>query len=181
MPDPFVVLVAAVAVIAGIVIGFLARRLLSASSVKHAEHYSERIVVEARAKQKEIVLEGKDEALRMRRAAEEEGREQRATQQRTERRLLDREEALDRKVAAFEEREESLRQRQQELDAELLRLRELHQRQLGELERVSGLSASEAREGLISRSWTRRRPRPSTAWRLERHATRRARTGRGGC
>ena len=67
-----------------------------------------------------------------------------------ERRLLDREEALDRKLAAFEEREVSLAGRQQELEAELLRLRELHQRQLAELERVSGLSASEAREGLIS-------------------------------
>ncbi len=73
MPDPFVVLVAAVAVIAGIVIGFLARRMLSAESVKHAEHYAERLIAEARAKQKEIVLEGKDEALRLRRAAEEEG------------------------------------------------------------------------------------------------------------
>src|SRR5688500_13475857 len=172
MPDPFVVLVAAVAAIAGIVIGFLARRVLSASSVKHAEHYSERLVAEARAKQKEIVLEGKDEALRMRRAAEEEGREQRATQQRTERRLLDREEALDRKVAAFEQREESLRERQQELDTELVRLRELHQRQLGELERVSGLSASEAREGLISQIVDEAQAEAQHRVRdIERHAT----------
>jgi len=150
MPDPLVVLVAAVAVIAGIAIGFLARRMLSAGSVKHAEHYAERLTAEARAKQKEIVLEGKDEALRLRRAAEEEGREQRATHQRTERRLLDREEALDRKLTAFEQREEALAQRQQELEAELQRLREMQQRQIEELERVSGLSATEARAGLIS-------------------------------
>ena len=140
---------AAIAAVGGIVIGFLARRLLSGRSVKHAEHYAERLVAEARAKQKEIVLEGKDEALQVRRAAEEEAREQRATLQRTERRLLDREEALDRKVEAFERREEALATRQQELDAELLRSRELQQRQLAELERVSGLSAAEAREGLI--------------------------------
>src|SRR5688500_1686424 len=172
MPDPFVVLVAAVAAIAGIVIGFLARRVLSASSVKHAEHYSERLVAEARAKQKEIVLEGKDEALRMRRAAEEEGREQRATQQRTERRLLDREEALDRKVAAFEQREESLRGRQQELEAEVQRVRELQQRQLGELERVSGLSASEARERLIGQIVDEAQAEAQHRVReIERHAT----------
>src|ERR671911_438678 len=110
MPEPLVVIVAAIAAIAGILIGLLARRLLGARSVKHAEHYAERLVAEARAKQKEIVLEGKDEALRLRRAAEEEGREQRATQQRPERRLLDREEALDRKLATFEEREAGLAQ-----------------------------------------------------------------------
>ena len=69
-------------------------------------------MAEARAKQKEIVLEGKDEALHLRRAAEEEAREQRATHQRNERRLLDREEALDRKTAAFEEQAVALERRQ---------------------------------------------------------------------
>ena len=106
MPDSVVVIVAAIAAVGGIVIGFFARRLLSGRSVKHAEHYAERLVTEARAKQKEIVLEGKDEALQLRRAAEDEAREQRATIQRSERRLLDREEALDRKLEAFERREE---------------------------------------------------------------------------
>ncbi|MGH2401223.1 MAG: ribonuclease Y [Candidatus Limnocylindria bacterium] len=149
MPEPTVVAVAAIAAIGGIVIGYFARRLLSVRSVKHAEHYAERLVAEARAKQKEIVLEGKDEVLHLRRAAEEEAREQRATTQRTERRLLDREEALDRKVEAFERREETLASRQQELEAELQRARDLQVRQLAELERVSGLSAAEARQGLI--------------------------------
>ncbi|MDQ2689644.1 MAG: Rnase Y domain-containing protein, partial [Chloroflexota bacterium] len=106
MPEFVVVIVAAVAAVAGIIIGFVARRFVATNAVKHAEQYSERLVAEARAKQKEIVLEGKDEALHLRRAAEEEAREQRATLQRSERRLLDREEALDRKVAAYEEREE---------------------------------------------------------------------------
>jgi ribonuclease Y len=149
MPEPTLVAVAAIAAIGGIVIGLFASRLLSVRSVKHAEHYAERLVAEARAKQKEIVLEGKDEVLHLRRAAEEEAREQRATTQRTERRLLDREEALDRKLEAFERREGALAGRQQELEAELQRARDLQARQLAELERLSGLSAAEAREGLI--------------------------------
>ena len=149
MPDPAVALVASIAAIGGIVIGFLASRLLSARSVKHAQHYAERLEADARAKQKEIILEGKDEALHLRRAAEEEAREQRATFQRTERRLLDREEALDRKLEAFEQREQALAARHEELEGELGRARELQTRQLAELERVSGLSVSEAREGLI--------------------------------
>jgi ribonuclease Y len=151
MPESVVVIVAAAAgaMIAGIVIGFVARRFVATSAVKHAEQYSQRIIAEAHAKQKEIVLEGKDEALHLRRAAEDEAREQRANMQRSERRLLDREEALDRKVVALEEREQDLQARTAELDAERAKVADLRQRQLEELERVSGLTAAEARQSLI--------------------------------
>ncbi|HEX5039519.1 MAG TPA: ribonuclease Y [Candidatus Limnocylindria bacterium] len=149
MPEPVVVIVAAVAAVIGLLLGFFARRLMASNAIKHAEQYSQRIVAESRAKQKEIVLEGKDEALQLRRAAEEEAREQRANLQRSERRLLDREEALDRKMATFEEREAALAGRQAELEGERSRLAELHQRQVVELERVSGLTAAEARHTLL--------------------------------
>ena len=149
MPEPVVVIVAAVAAVVGVLLGFFGRRLMASNAIKQAEHYSQRLVAEARAKQKEIVLEGKDEALHLRRAAEEEAREQRANLQRSERRLLDREEALDRKMGAFEERETALEGRQAELEVERGRLAELRQRQVVELERVSGLTAAEARQTLL--------------------------------
>ena len=149
MPDLVTIVAAAIAAVAGIVIGFVLRQVVATNAVKHAEQYSERLVADARAKQKEIVLEGKDEALHLRRAAEEEARESRANLQRSERRLLDREEALDRKMAAIEERENALAARQAELDQERARLTELQQRQLAELERVGGLSVAEARHSLI--------------------------------
>jgi ribonucrease Y len=149
MTELVTVLIAAGAAIIGVIVGFMARRIIAANAVRHAEQYAERLVAEARAKQKEIVLEGKDEALHLRRAAEEEAREQRVTLQRTERRLLDREEALDRKMTLQEEREETLRQRTDELEQERARVAELQQRQLVELERVSGLTVAEARQSLI--------------------------------
>jgi ribonucrease Y len=150
MPEFVVVIVAAVAAVIGVIIGFVARRFVAANAIKHAEQYAQRLVAEARAKQKEIVLEGKDEALQLRRAAEEEGREQRATVQRSERRLLDREEALDRKVIALEERESGFTARTAEIEAERVRLAELEQRHVVELERISGLTAAEARQGPIA-------------------------------
>ena len=149
MPEFAVVAVAAVAAIIGVFLGFMARRFVATNAVKHAEGYAQRLEAEARAKQKEIVLEGKDEALHLRRAAEEEAREQRATHQRNERRLLDREEALDRKTAALEEQAVALNARAEGLEVEAARLNELRQRQLVELERVSGLSVAEARQTMI--------------------------------
>jgi ribonucrease Y len=150
MPDIVIVIAVAAAAVIGVAIGFVSRRIVAANQVKHAEQYAARLVAEARAKQKEIVLEGKDEALQLRRAAEEEAREGRATLQRSERRVLDREEALDRKVAGLEEREAGLAARTEELEAERARIAEAHQRQLVELERVSGLTAAEARQALIA-------------------------------
>jgi ribonuclease Y len=150
MPDiTFALPAALVALIIGVAIGYVARRYLAASAVKHAEHYAERLVAEARAKQKELVLEGKDDALQAQRAAEEEAREKRAELLRQERLLLDRSESLDRKVEAQERRETALEERQRELEVEKAALAELQQRQLVELERVSGLSVTEARQSLI--------------------------------
>ncbi len=172
MPEFVVVIVAAVAAIIGVLVGFMARRFFAASSVKHAESYAQRLEAEARAKQKEIVLEGKDEALHLRRAAEEEAREQRATHQRTERRLLDREEALDRKTAGLEEQALALNARAEGLEVEAARLGELRQRQLVELERVSGLSVTEARQSLIGQVEDEARAEAQHRVReIERHAT----------
>ncbi|HYN65194.1 MAG TPA: Rnase Y domain-containing protein, partial [Candidatus Limnocylindrales bacterium] len=79
MPFSTEVMIAAIAaLIGGVIVGYLARRFVAASAVKHAEGYAERLVAEARAKQKELVLEGKDDALQAQRAAEEEARAQRA-------------------------------------------------------------------------------------------------------
>jgi len=172
MPDIVVFIAAAIAAVVGIAIGFMARRMVASNAVRHAEQYSERLVAEARAKQKELVLEGKDEALHLRRAAEEEAREQRATLQRSERRLLDREEALDRKVASLEARDQAIAQRQAELEAELHRLRELQDRQIAELERVSGLTSAEARQALIGQIVDEAQAEAQHRVReIERHAT----------
>jgi ribonuclease Y len=143
------VLVAIGALVVGVAIGYVARRFLAANAVRHAETYAERLVAEAKDKQKEIVLEGKDEALKAQRAAEEEAREKRADLQRQERLLLDRSESLDRKVEAFERREADFAERQRDIEAERAKLSELHQRQLIELERISGLSAADARQSLL--------------------------------
>ena len=143
------VVVALAALIVGAVIGYFARRLLAGNAVRHAETYAERLTAEARAKQKEIVLEGKDEALKLQRAAEEEVRAKRTDLQRQERLLLDRSESLDRKVESVERRESVFEEKQRELETERVTLAELRQQQLTELERVSGLSVTEARHSLI--------------------------------
>ncbi|MGI8872539.1 MAG: ribonuclease Y [Candidatus Limnocylindria bacterium] len=150
---PEIAVVAGVALLAGILVGgalgYIARRLVASAAVKHAETYAERIIAEGRAKQKEIVLEGKDDALKIQRVAEDEAREKRVDLQRQERLLLDRSESMDRKLETLERREAALDQRLSEIEADRAEVGELRRQQLEQLEGVSGLSVSEARQSLI--------------------------------
>jgi ribonuclease Y len=172
MLDPLVAIVALVALLGGVTLGYVGRRIVASNSVKHADSYAARIVAEARAKQKEIVLEGKDEALTVQRTAEEDARTKRADLQRQERLLLDRAESLDRKLEGLERREEAFEVRQREVEAERTRLAELQERQLAELERVGGLSVAEARERLIGQIVDAAQAEAAHRVReIERHAT----------
>ncbi|MEO8247482.1 MAG: ribonuclease Y, partial [Chloroflexota bacterium] len=171
MPELLIAGVAIAALLVGALLGYVARRIVAANAVRHAESYTARIMAEARAKQKEIVLEGKDEALQLQRAAENEAREKRIDQQRQERMLLDRAESLERKIEAVDRREEGVEQRQAEIETARQELGELRQRQLGELERVSSLSVTEARQTLISQIVDEAQAEASQRVRdIERHA-----------
>ena len=173
MPDSMAVgAIALIAGILGLIAGYVVRRLLTATKIRNAESYAERLVADARAKQKEIILEGKDEVLQVQRAAEEEARQRRTDLQRQERLLLDRSEGLDRKSESLERREAQAEERVAELDAEKVRLAALRAQQLTSLEHIGGLSASEARESLIREIEDEAQAEAAHRVReIERHAT----------
>lgn len=106
-------------------------------------------LVEARARGKEIVLEAKDEALRLKTDAENEVRERRADVQRMERRLQQKEENLDRKVEDLDRKDRALTEREQEVDSLRLQSETLITERRQGLERVSGMSRQEARDVLL--------------------------------
>ena len=87
--DPLLILtVAVVAAVGGAIVGMLLRSLWASQTMKAATAEARRIEAEARARQKELILEAKDEKLRMQREAEEEARARRAELASLESRLL---------------------------------------------------------------------------------------------
>ena len=68
----------------------------------------------------------------------------------TERRLLQREETLDKKADGIEERERQLNAKQAEVEAAEEEVSKLHEKQLHELEAIAGLSTEAAKEMLLS-------------------------------
>ena len=93
--------------------------------------------------------EAKEEIHRMRSEMERENKERRSDIQRQERRLLQKEENLDRKIESFEKKEEHLAVRETFLSDSQAKVDALYQKQLGELERLSGLSTEDAKKELL--------------------------------
>ncbi|CAN5723875.1 ribonuclease Y [soil metagenome] len=144
-----VVLVASVAVAGGLVLGFLARGLWAAQSINAAQERSARIVAEARTQQKELILQAKDEQVRLSRETEEEARAKRADLSNLERRLLQRDEQLDQRTDMLEERNRKLLSKEQELEVKRDELTSARQDQVAALERVGQMSVEEARSSLL--------------------------------
>ncbi len=152
MPEILAVgLAALVGGLVGFGIALLVRRSLALSSEATARANAERLIAEARAKQKEIILEAKDEALKTAKTAEAENRERRAELQRYESRLDKKDEQLDQKIAQVEERDRRLETRERELEAERGKVADLVAEQREELSRVASLSLDEARALLLER------------------------------
>lgn len=138
-----------IAIVFGLILGYFLREYFIESRAKSAQSAAEKLLVEAQAKYKEMVLAAKDEALRIRDEAETENKKRRQELNRQEYRLQQRIEALDRKFESIEKRERNLNQRQSQLDRLSNELEKLQQERLKELERISGMSREEAKELLL--------------------------------
>ncbi|MDW7739470.1 MAG: ribonuclease Y [Bacillota bacterium] len=149
------ILMSLAALVIGIAGGYFIRKLIAEAKISSAESAAKKIVEEADEKanalKREKELEAKEEAHRLRNEIEKESKERRAELQRLERRLLQKEEGLDRKISNMERKEEELRTKEEENNTVRVQLEEIHQKQLAELERVSGMTSEDAKELLMQR------------------------------
>jgi ribonuclease Y len=137
-----------IACIAG-AIGYLVRKTIAEAKISSAEAEAKRIISEAQkeaeTKKRETLVEAKDEIYKMRSEVERESRDRRSELQQLERRLLQKEESLDRKSEMLERREESMNQSRKEVERLRQEVTDMLQKQRVELERLSGLTAEEAK------------------------------------
>lgn len=103
----------------------------------------------AEAKKKESLLEIKEESLRTKNELDKETKERRAELQKYERRVLSKEESLDKKIEAVEKRDTNLTRKEEELGKRKQEVDELEQKRQQELERISGLTSEQAKEYLL--------------------------------
>ncbi|GBD17614.1 Ribonuclease Y [bacterium HR27] len=111
-----------------------------------------RLLEEAEARQREILLEAKDAALKLREELEQEYQQRRQQVERIERRLQAKEEQLDRRLENLEKRERRIQAREKEIEERLEEIARLEQERQAELQRVAQLTLEEARQLVIQQA-----------------------------
>jgi ribonuclease Y len=158
MPSsPFVYIVFAVVLIAGIVVayvlGWQRRKSVAEKEINGAEDRAKVILNEAiksaEGKKREALLEAKEEIHKNRTEHEREIKERRAEVTKQENRLRQKEEVLDKKVDALEAKSETLTKKLSQIDADHEEILNLKRTEVEELERISGFTADEAKAYLI--------------------------------
>ncbi len=137
----------------GLLVGYILRKNIGEKAIGSAEQKARNLILDAEKKsetiKKEITLEAKEEAHRMRTDAERDVRERRAEIQRSERRLIQKEESVDRKLENIEKKEESITKHEQEILEKKKELDGFLDRRIEELEKISGLTAEQAKALLL--------------------------------
>ena len=135
-------------------IGVLIRKRVAESKLKSAENEAQRILemakIEAENNKKEEIFKAKVEILSARQDLDNEIRERRGEVQQQERRLIQKEESLERKVEQTDKRERDLVQKEENLEKRNNELNEIINKQMEELQRISGLTSEQAKKQLLT-------------------------------
>lgn len=154
MQTSYVIIITLLAVLVAFTIGYLARKSIAEAKIASAELQAKKILEDAEksseAKKREALLEAKEEVLKLRNEVERENKDRRSELQRMERRLMQKEESLDRKTEAIEKKEDVLNRKENEAEKIKQELSQTYNRQVAELERISGMTSEEARHTLLA-------------------------------
>ena len=142
-----------VLLLVGLASGWTIRWLYAKTQLTATEQRAERLkkdaVKEADALKKELLLETKDELIRERNAQEKELRDRRNELQRYEKRLLQKEETLDSKASAVERQAQEFTDRERKIAEREEQVAQQEEQWRQELERISNLSAEEAKRLML--------------------------------
>jgi ribonuclease Y len=148
------IIVAFVALVIGLLAGYIFRKNLAEKTIGSAEQKAKNLLLDAENRcdtiKKEITIEAKEEAHRLRTETEAEIRERRAEIQKAERRLIQKEETIDRKIEGLERKEESIAAKEQTIIEKQNDIEDIIKRHTEELERISGYTREEAKALLLS-------------------------------
>ena len=103
----------------------------------------------AEAKKREAMLEVKEESIRTKNELDKEIKDRRAEIQRNERRIVQKEENLDKKLEAIEKKEAGFAAKEEEIKRQKAEVAKLNEERVQELERISGLTSEQAKEYLL--------------------------------
>ena len=152
--DVIQVVVGLIGAAIGITIGYFIRKNISDSKIGQAENLAKEIIDKAtrdsETVKKEKLLEAKEEIHKWRTEAERENKERRSDIQRFEKRVIQKEEVLDKKLQNLESKETSLNDRLKNVAKKEEEVEGIKAQQLEKLESISGITSDQAKEIILT-------------------------------
>ena len=121
---------------------------IGSAQTKSREIIEEAVKI-AETKKREALLEAKEESMKTKNELDKEVKERRAELQRYEKRVLVKEENLDKKLETLEKKEEAIANKEEKLLQQTKELDSLYEQGVAELEKISGLTSEQAKEMLL--------------------------------
>ncbi len=150
-------IIVATVLISAVVFTFLGMKLrkrIAESKIQSAESEAKRLIenvkIEAENLKKEEMIKAKEEVLKLRNELDQEIKERRGDVQTQERRLIQKEENLEKRMASFDGKEKELERKFAENEQKRVELEEIYKKQLDELQRISGLTEEQAKQQLLN-------------------------------
>ncbi|OPJ57149.1 ribonuclease Y [Alkalithermobacter paradoxus] len=138
----------------GTLIGYFIRKNIAEGKINSAEELSKKIIEDAHKDaatiKKEKLLEAKEDVHKLRSELERESKERRNELQRYEKRLIQKEETLDKKAQASEAKEMNLNEKLKEIAEKEQEIETIKKQQIEKLEDLSGFTSEQAKEILLS-------------------------------
>ncbi len=134
--------------------GIVIRKKSAESKISGAENEAKRLLENAKRDaeniKKEEIFKAKEEIMKSRDELNKEIRERRGEVQSQERRLIQKEENLDKRIESYDKKERELDKEFQAIERKKEDIKEIFNRQMQELQRISGLSSEDAKKQLLA-------------------------------
>ena len=148
-----VLIAALLAIVVGAIIGYILRKIIGEKKIKSAEIESSRIIEEAKTKAsqeaKEKILSAKEELHKLRNDLDKEAKEKEIELKKSEKRLINKEENLDKRTQSYEKKEEQLKNKMNSLSKKEEEVEQLIEERRKEVERVSKMTTQEAKDIIL--------------------------------
>lgn len=141
-----------VALILGLVVGYVIRKTIGANRVNSAEQRAETILADAKQKEGDITLKAKDTALKIIDEAKKDEESRRKDLKEHQQRLEKRETLFDQKLIDLQEKHQKLQDKAAQIDQIKVEIGHIKDEHLAKLEQISGMSGEQARDLLLERA-----------------------------
>ncbi len=153
----YVLIIVATILISAVIfipVGVIIRKKIAESKIQSAENEARRMMesvkIEAENLRKEELIRAKEEVLQIRNELDQEIKERRGDVQAQERRLIQKEENLEKRANSYDMKEKELERKFAENEMQKQSLQEVYDKQVEELQRISGLTSEQAKQQLLN-------------------------------